>query len=368
MKKSLVLLGAWLFTPLLFTTLGLSALVLTPKAYAIQQQSPVSHIAFGSCSHQDKDIPILDSVIADDPEVFLFLGDNIYGDTEDMAVLQSKYQKLGAKQRIQTLRSNADTLAMWDDHDYGENDAGKDYPKKEASRQLMLDFWGEPEDSARRTRPDGIYTAKFYGEGEQRIHVIMPDLRWNRDDLKHVTREQYANERAPNNLGPYVPHDDKSKSMLGEAQWQWLEQQLQKPARIKIIASSLQLLADFTGWESWANFPGDRQRLFDLIKKHQVNGVILVSGDTHWGEVSYYDNDLDYPLWEVTSSGLTQEWKQVSPNQHRIGDYTANVNYGSITIDWDSENPLISLSLKDVDGKVLNEHRFRLSTLEPYKE
>lgn len=349
-----------------FLSTLLTAMALTPMAANAQQS--VSHIAFGSCSHQDHDMPILDSVIADKPDAFLFLGDNVYGDTEDMTVLRNKYEKLGAKERFQTLVSNTKVMAIWDDHDFGADDAGKNYPEKEASRQIMLDFWNAPEDSPRRTRPDGIYTSKMYGEGDQRIQVIMPDLRWNRDDINHVTREQYINERAPKNLGPYIPHEDTSKSMLGEKQWEWLEKQLQKPARIKIIASSLQLLADYTGWEAWANFPGDRQRLFDLIKKHEVNGVILVSGDTHWGEFSYYDDNLDYPLWEVTSSGLTQEWKQVSPNQHRIGQYTANVNYGSINIDWSSEDPLVSLSLKDVDGEVVNEHRFRLSTLEPYEE
>lgn len=354
MIKSFLLLGA------LSLTFG--------AAQATQNPSTVSHIAFGSCSHQDKDMPILDSIIADNPELFLFLGDNIYGDTEDMQVMENKYQKLGEKPRFKSLLSKADIMAIWDDHDFGENDAGKHYPKKEASRQLMLDFWGEPDGSPRRHRPDGIYTSKMFGEGEQRVHVIMPDLRWNRDDIRHVTAEQYKSQRAPNNLGPYIKHDDRSKSMLGEAQWQWLEQQLKKPSRIKIIASSLQLLPEFTGWEAWANFPGDRQRLFDLIKKHKVNGVVLVSGDTHWGEVSYFDDGMDYPLWEVTSSGLTQEWKEVSPNQHRIGQYTAQVNYGAIDVDWTLADPLITLSLKDVNGAVVNQHSFRLSTLEPYKE
>ncbi len=95
--------------------------------------------------------------------------------------------------------------------------------------------------------------------------------------------------------------------MLGEAQWQWFESELQKPSAIKIIGSSLQLLPEFTGWESWANFPSDRNRLLALIKKHQVNGVIIISGDTHWGEMSKITQDMDYPLWEVTSSGLTEE-------------------------------------------------------------
>jgi alkaline phosphatase D len=325
-----------------------------------------SRILFGSCSHQDKDMAIFNSIIKDNPEVFIFLGDNIYGDTQDMAVLGNKYQKLGAKPGFKKLKEQAELIAIWDDHDFGANDAGKEYPMKEASRALMLDFWQEPEDSLRRTREDGIYTSYLYGEGQQSIRVILPDLRWNRDPLSHVSPEEYTSERKPKKMGPYKANSDTNASMLGEKQWLWLEQELQKPGRIKVIGSSVQLLADFTGWESWANFPADRQRLFKLIKQHKVNGVVLISGDTHWGEVSYYDQDLDYPLWEVTSSGLTEEWKNVSPNKNRIGQFTNNVNYGALNVNWQKQDPIITLGLYDEAGDVVNEHRFRLSLLEPY--
>ncbi|WP_404396932.1 alkaline phosphatase D family protein [Idiomarina loihiensis] len=340
----------------------LSGLLLSSSVFA---EVP-SRILFGSCSHQDKEMPIFKSIIQDQPEVFVFLGDNVYGDTEDMSELKQKYKKLGANSGFKNLKEQAELIAIWDDHDYGANDAGKNYPEKEASRQIMLDFWEEPENSPRRTREHGIYTSYTYGEGEESIHVILPDLRWNRDDIAHVTRSEYSNERAPKNMGPYIPDNTNSATMIGEKQWEWLEKELQKPGRIKVIGSSLQLLADFTGWESWANFPADRQRLFDLIKKHEVNGVILISGDTHWGEVSYYDENLDYPLWEVTSSGLTQEWKNVSPNKHRVGQPISTVNYGALDVDWEKQDPVITLGLYDETGDVVNEHRFRLSTLEPY--
>lgn len=183
-----------------------------------------------------------------------------------MAVLKNKYQRLGAKPGFKALRAKTPIIAMWDDHDYGQNDAGKEYPHKEASRQIMLDFWQEPANSKRRTRADGIYTSYMYGEGEQTVQVIMPDLRFNRDTLNSVSELEYYTKRKLNNQGPYSPTEVKGASMLGEAQWQWLEQELKKPAAIKLIASSLQLLPDFTGWESWANFPEDRNRLFALIK------------------------------------------------------------------------------------------------------
>ncbi len=284
-----------------------------------------------------------------------------------MAVLKNKYQRLGAKPGFKALRAQTPIIAMWDDHDYGQNDAGKEYPHKETSRQIMLDFWDEPANSARRTRADGIYTSYMYGEGEQTVQVIMPDLRFNRDKLNSVSELEYYTKRKANNQGPYSPTEVKGASMLGEAQWQWLEAELKKPAAIKLIASSLQLLPDFTGWESWANFPEDRNRLFALIKKHQINGVVIISGDTHWGEISRYQHNLDYPLFEMTSSGLTEKWKDVSPNKHRVGDYTHNVNYGDLTIDWQQADPGLSLKLKGIDGNVIMQSDFSLSSISPYQ-
>ncbi|MEI8621907.1 alkaline phosphatase D family protein [Pseudoalteromonas sp. B129b] len=326
-----------------------------------------SKILFGSCGHQDKKIPIFNAINKEKGDLFIFLGDNIYGDTNDMDVLADKYQRLGAKPGFKTLKAQTPIIAMWDDHDYGQNDAGKEYPHKEQSRQIMLNFWGEPANSSRRTRSDGIYTSYMYGENEQTIQVIMPDLRWNRDALNHVGELEYYTKRKLNNQGPYSPSEVKGASMLGEAQWQWLEQELKKPAAIKLIASSLQLLPDFTGWESWANFPEDRNRLFALIKKHKVNGVVIISGDTHWGEISKYQQNLDYPLIEMTSSGLTEKWKDVSPNKHRVGNFTHSVNYGDLSIDWQQTDPTISLKLKGIDGQVIMQSDFSLSSISPYK-
>ena len=326
-------------------------------------------ILFASCMHQDKKMPIFYAINKEkNKDLFIFLGDNIYGDTEDMSVMAAEYQKLNVNTKFQQLMHSTPAIAIWDDHDFGINDGGAEYPQKEQSRKLMLDFWHEPKNSPRYTRPDGIYTSYMYGEGKQKIQVIMPDLRWNREPINHVSREQYYKVKVPLNMGPYLPDTTGTKSMLGEKQWQWLEQELQKTAAIKIIASSLQLLPEFTGWESWANFPHDRNRLLTLIKKYQINGVVMISGDTHWGEVSKVEQNLDYPLWEVTSSGLTQEWKHVSPNKHRVGNSISTVNYGEILIDWSIGDPTIQLSLKDQLGKVFTSHRLTLSSISPYKK
>lgn len=321
-----------------------------------------TNILFGSCSHQDKPMPIFNAILAEPKDAFVFLGDNIYGDTENMEELSQKYSQLGANPLVRKLRETTPTYAIWDDHDYGANDAGKDYPQKEASKKLLLDFWEVPKDSPRRTREDGLYGSYVVGEGAHRIRIILPDLRYQRDDLSSVGYFNYFTDRRPKNMGPY---SKSLGSMLGEQQWAWLASELQKPEAIKIIASSLPVLSDFTGWEAWGNF-NDKQRLFNLIKKHRVNGVMLISGDTHWGEISKLEAGLDYPLWDITSSGLTEEWKQVSPNDNRVSEATTKVNYGFISVNWANEDPSIHFGLKDIEGKLVVSKNINLSDISTY--
>ncbi len=329
------------------------------SAFLVQAEN--FKIRFGSCIHQNKASPILHPIYEENPDLFIFLGDNVYADTEDLSVMQRKYQKQAEKPEFKQLVDSTSVIAIWDDHDYGENDAGQGYKEKEGAREIMLDFWQEPKDSARRIRPDGIYTSYLYGEEGKRIQIIMPDLRWNRTSLKKLSFIEYEKQKRKNNKGPYLPQDDEVSQMLGEEQWQWLEKELLKPAEIKIIASSLQLLPEFTGWESWANFPRERDRLLHFIKENNINGVLMISGDTHWGELSKVEIDKFYPLYEVTSSGLNQEWKKVSPNKHRIADPYSKVNYGFIDINWSVDDPMIELGIKDIEGSVISQQRFSLS-------
>jgi alkaline phosphatase D len=332
---------------------GLVTLLLTSTL----TQAETTRIAFGSCSHQDKPQPVWQPVIADKPEMFIMLGDNIYADSDDPDVLAAKYQTLAAIPGFAALRRQTQLVGTWDDHDYGQNDAGKEYVAKDASRQLLLDFFAEPANSARRSQEGGIYTSYWINQGPHRVQVILLDLRWNRTDLVKIEDSQRLRQRYLEKRGPYEASLSKAASMVGEAQWQWLEAQLQKPADVRIIGSSIQLLAEFTGWETWANFPRDRQRFIDLLAVHQQEPVIIISGDVHWTEFSQIEQG-DWPLIELTSSGLTEEWRDISPNRHRVGEAFAEANYGLIDITWAAEkHPAITLSVKNAQGAVLIEKR-----------
>lgn len=311
----------------------------------------IQRIAFGSCSHQDKPQPIWNEVLAADPDLFIFLGDNIYGDSDDPKVLADKYQTLYRQPGMQTLLETTQVIATWDDHDYGRNDAGKEYPAKEASRQVMLDFWGEPKVSDRRSRDSGIYTSYLYGEEGRRVQVILLDLRWNRTELVEIQDPAKRSTRTASNQGPYDAALSADAEMLGEAQWLWFEQQLQVDADLRLIGSSIQLLAEFSGWETWANYPKDKQRFFELLERHQSEPIVILSGDVHWSEFSRIDETANgWPLLEVTSSGLTEEWKAISPNRHRVGDAFAVANFGLLEIDWSGERPTVDVIIRDVSG------------------
>jgi len=332
---------------------------------------PLTCIAFGSCAKQDKPQPIWEAVLAKKPDLFVFLGDNVYGDTRDMNVLRGKYALFAGKPGFQRLRASTPTLAIWDDHDFGEDDAGADYPMKEESRRIFLDFWKEPADSPRWSR-DGIYTAQLHGPVGRRVQIIMPDLRFNRTPLTHLdlgaspykewaAAKREAGAQVP---GPYARSAETGATMLGERQWAWLESQLEVPAEIRIIASSLQVVADFPGWEAWINYARDHQRLIDLIRRKRATGVVFISGDTHYAELSKLDVNVPYTLWDLTSSGLTEVWPVDVPNANRVGTLLREPNFGVIEIDWSPGGTTIALQAMNIDGKPAVTHEVKLSDLQ----
>lgn len=319
---------------------------------AAESSKPMRHVIFGSCIKQDRPMPLLETMAADQPDLMIFLGDNIYGDTEDMDVLKAKYEKLGADSGFQRLRQTCPTLATWDDHDFGVNDGGADYPKRSESEQIFETFWSGDRNTPARSRP-GIYDAHLFGPPGKRLQVIMLDTRYFRSPLKR------GQQRVG---GPWTQDDDSSKTMLGEAQWKWLEAQLAIPAEVRIIASSIQFIAEDAGQETWSNLPRERQRMLDLLKTTKANGVIFISGDRHWSELSSISNSLPYRLFDFTSSSFNQVHPRGTPtqNQHRFLPKTYHrENYGVIDIAWDGPTPVATLEIRDLNGAAQLRHKIQ---------
>ncbi|WP_372718976.1 alkaline phosphatase D family protein [Novipirellula sp.] len=321
-------------------------------------ESVISRVVFGSCIRQDRPTPIFPIMLRAEPQLLLFLGDNIYADTSDINVMRAKYGVLAENKGFQALRSCCPVMATWDDHDYGLNDGGASYPERDAAQQAFLDFWGVSADSPKRQQA-GVYDAKLFGPSGKRIQVIMLDTRYFRSPLKTGPRQVG---------GPYLRDEDPEKTMLGEAQWRWLEQQLRLPAEVRVIASGIQVVAEAAGQETWANLPHERQRLFDLVKSTDAGGVVIVSGDRHWAEVSVASDDVAYPLIDATSSSLNQKHPRGTPtrNQFRAVEQTYHEeNFGVISIDWNAVDPEVTIDILDIAGKPQIKTSIRLSEFQP---
>ena len=333
----------------------------------------VQRIAFGSCAMQFKPQPIWNTITKQKPDLFLFLGDNIYGDfdgknpfTPTEETLKRDWGMLANEPNFKAFLKQVPVMATWDNHDYGKHNGGAEFELKEMTKTAFLDFFGEPKDSQRRKTP-GIYDAKVFGSEGKRVQVIILDTRYFKGpSIKDPrTKEEKKAAGLTGSMGNYVPNKDPNVTLLGKAQWLWLEEQLMKPAEVRLIASSTQVIPDEKAMDEWGNYPLERQRLFNLIKKTKANGVILLSGNVHFAEISKLGY-FTYPLLEFTSSGLTHtnEKYAKTKNTYRIAGPYAEPNFGMIEIDWDARpSPLISLSAVGAGGQPIYVHSLTIDTL-----
>lgn len=344
----------------------------------------VRTIGLGSCLKESRPAPVLGVIAAAKPDVFVWLGDNIYGDTTDAQVLRSKYHQLARQPGFRALRVASAQIATWDDHDYGENDAGREFSAKMMAQKLFAEFWDLPDDAPARTRADGVYQSTIVGSEGRRVQFILLDTRSNRSPLVEHGGGVRASAEYP---GPYAASADTNAAMLGADQWAWLEGELRKPAEVRVIASSIQFVSEEARYERWANFPAERLRFIRLINATGANGVIFTSGDRHRGELSELrpgaatltpptpeqpepqlapaDAQPAYPLWDLTTSNMNQGPRPEIPekNTHRRGTLVCAENFGWISIAWDEPGVPITLEVRDATGKTVEARTVKLDTL-----
>jgi alkaline phosphatase D len=318
---------------------------------------PVHKIAFGSCIDQNRPQPIWNAILADAPDLFIFGGDNVYASTPPWSRdrLEQAYAALGASVGFARLRARVPHLEIWDDHDYGVNDGGVEFPHKQPSKEAFLAFWELPPEDPRRTR-EGLYHAVRMGPAGREVQVILLDARWFRSALRPTDQRQAPGKER------YLPDADPTKTMLGEQQWRWLEQQLRQRADLRLIVSGVQVLAEGHGWECWGNLPRERARLVELVHQTGAGGVVFLSGDRHIGAFYRHQVPGRYPLFEMTSSGMTHAWAdaaEAGPN--RLGDLVRSNHFGSIEIDWETRR--VWLALKDEAGATRQAHHISLAEL-----
>ena len=290
----------------------------------------VYKLGIGSCVDQDYPTPAWASLEKESINSFFFLGDNIYGDVPsgrlDNVILS--YEKLN--NQMPSWLKNTEKLVIWDDHDYGLNDAGANYIYKAESQQIYNDAWNIDQNDPRRSR-EGIYFSELKDIAGKKILIVGLDTRYFRSNLIKIGNS-------------YKPHKNSNTTILGPIQWQWLEKELSREHDILILASSIQVLATEHRFEKWANIPHERDRLLALLNKLSSK-VLIISGDRHRSGFYKLDN-----IYEFTSSSLN---KGIFPSYESdsllLGKtYTQN-NYGIVQF---HENTL-KLFIKDENMNIL---------------
>lgn len=323
----------------------LTFLLIQVSSALFAQRADATRIAIIGCHQQGRPAPAL-TFLAEkvQPAYTIWVGDNVYADTEkDAQHVMRQLQIMEAKPGFKELREQSKFMVTWDDHDYGLNNAGKDYKLKEKTMQIHRQFWRlENEIPADH---DGVYYAKIEQQPNgKKIQFILLDGRYNRGK------------------------PGKNADALGEKQWKWLEEQLRKPADLRFIVSGYQvLLRKPTRWEAWIKLGKSRDRLYDLIKSTNAKGVVFITGDQHYVEVLHEKNVLGYDAYEIMASGINQtERPGRAPNRVAGPDLTLN-SVSVMTIHWEGKNnlpPHIYFSVTDADtGTTTLEFRIPLAAV-----
>ena len=288
-------------------------------------------IGLGSCLDQDYPQPIWQSIKKEDLNYFIFLGDNVYGDTRygSLRKMKSAYDK--QKKVLPDFLNDISIFSIWDDHDFGINDGGADYRFKRQAQELYLDFWEITKDDDRSNR-EGIYFSKNEIFFDKKFKFIFLDTRFFRSKLKGKKSN-------------YIENIEPDATILGNAQWTWLENELKSDFDFLFIFSSIQIIAKDHRFEKWSNFPNERAKLFELLEQFN-DKTILFSGDRHRAGI-YRKNGII----EVTSSSMNKPGSSFNEtDSYLIGKTYPQENYGVVEI---LENT-IHIKIKDIKGNTLN--------------
>ncbi|QTY26611.1 alkaline phosphatase D family protein [Flavobacterium sp. CS20] len=295
-------------------------------------------VAFGSCNRQDLEQPLWNAMAKQKPDIFIWGGDNIYADTKDMAKMAKDYQTQlnnpDYKNFIETI--NNQVYGVWDDHDYGKNDAGIEWQYKTESQDLFLDFIGVASTDKRRSQK-GIYYAENIQVNDKTVKLILLDTRYFRSPLQ---KNKNSDKR-------YKPWQNGEGTLLSETQWNWLENELKNSkADYHIIMSSIQIWSDEHGFETWGNFPHEVEKLKTLLNTYQPQNLVMLSGDRHISEFSSQNLDAyDYPIFDFTSSSLTHSFSSFTsePNADRVGKVVVENSYGILNYNFEQNKVIMQM-------------------------
>ena len=290
-------------------------------------------VAFGSCARlqQDPVQRIWNAAAELAPDFFIWTGDNVYGDSLHAIIVAEEYRRQREIPSIVPFLQGTPQLAVWDDHDFGLNDHDRTNPVKADMLKIFKQYW--PNTGYGTPETPGVFFTYSYGG----VDFIMLDCRYHRD--------------------PNAAPDTPEKTLLGAGQLAWLKEELKKStAPFKVLVSgSGWTKAKGEGGDSWAAFLHERNALFEFIRVNEIEGVVLVSGDTHVGELNAipWSEQGGYDFYDLVSSPLAQaassNWRNRDPEVRLRPGFEAP-NVGLLRFDMRGD-PTLTFNLYGEDGQ-----------------
>ena len=327
--------------------------------WTADESAPDITIAIGSCfffapaeppwnaSTYGGGYEIFDAIAAKAPDLMVWLGDNLYFQTQDEldpASMAARYRRQRAHPALARLLVAAPQLAIWDDHDYGPNDADMSYVMKGESLTLFRRYWANPSYGL----PDalGIFGRARWGD----VDLFLLDDRWYRSANKLI--------------------DEPGKTMFGAQQLVWLRNALvYSHATLKLVANGTQLWNRANRFEGFNHYSYEQKAFADWLVAQRVDGVMFASGDRHFTELLRIERPGAYPLYEFTSSPLTSRpWEQPEAAERANPDVVPGTlvgkrQFGLIRLTGPAKARRIALESYDATGALLWRHELRAQDL-----
>ena len=265
----------------------------TQALWQYRTEPPTFKFALGSCvyiNQAETDRPgqpyggfydIFPSIKAQNPDFMIWGGDNLYLRETDWSThkgIYDRYTHGRSLPELQELLGSVHHYAIWDDHDYGTNDADRGFWNKQMTLDAFKDFWVNPNYMAQNAGTTGTF---IWND----CQFFLMDNRW---------------WKAPNE------NTEANKDYYGKQQLQWLMDNLTtSKATFKFIVTGGQVVNPAKVFENMANYEEENQGLFKAIENAKIPGVLFVSGDRHHTILHKKERSGTYPLYDLTVSPLT---------------------------------------------------------------
>lgn len=329
----------------------------TQELWQWRKDPPTFSFLTGSCTYINQpeydrpgkpygnDTSIFETMAKEKADFMLWLGDNWYTREVDYYSSWGLHARPSFERQKSFYKNFLKAMphyAIWDDHDYGWNDADKSYPLKETSRSVFKQFWANPSYGENN---QGIYTKFTWND----VDVFMLDDRWFR-----------SNDNMADSING---QDNEAKEMFGKQQLEWLKNALlqsstNKNISFRIIATGSQVLNPVSPWDCFVHFPKEYNELMQFINDNKLNGILFFTGDRHHSEVIKIDRKGTYPLYDVTSSPLTSGSHKFGGaeknNPFRVAGIDNIQNYSRITFEGSLENRTLKVEFIDGKGNILS--------------